>query len=325
MRPKYENVVIFSPAAVTGGPEALHQLAHAINEIGGTATIAYFNGDGSNATFKDGHIDCLLPQSGPVKAYEIYQPRVSDRIEVTDSTFLVFPEVLTGRAEELGVMKRAIWWLSVANAESNNHLLAYDTYRRRLLTKPGLTHFFQSEHAKRYVLQHGEGALAPLFDYIDRNFFSVPAGIERDAVSYFPMKGGSLAEKFFQYNSDLSALKIQGMSRQQVVDALQRSMIYIDFGHHPGKDRVPREAAASGSIVFAHRAGAALNYLDYPIDDFYKFTLEDINSGELRERIDLVKREPEKHRAAQAYFRQKIYLEKEEFYFQIKSIFFRHD
>jgi hypothetical protein len=49
--------------------------------------------------------------------------------------------------------------------------------------------------------------------------------------------------------------------------------VYIDCGHHPGKDRMPREAAAAGCCIITSRSGAAGNELDTPIDDCYKFEL----------------------------------------------------
>jgi hypothetical protein len=49
--------------------------------------------------------------------------------------------------------------------------------------------------------------------------------------------------------------------------------VYIDFGHHPGKDRMPREAAAAGCCIITSRSGAAGNDLDTPINGRYKFEL----------------------------------------------------
>ena len=47
-------------------------------------------------------------------------------------------------------------------------------------------------------------------------------------------------------------------------------MIYIDFGEHPGKDRIPREAALRNLIVITNRNGAAVNNIDVPIDNMFK-------------------------------------------------------
>lgn len=51
---------------------------------------------------------------------------------------------------------------------------------------------------------------------------------------------------------------------------MDESMIYIDFGEHPGKDRIPREAAMRDLIVITGRDGAAVNDVDVSIPKKYK-------------------------------------------------------
>jgi len=52
---------------------------------------------------------------------------------------------------------------------------------------------------------------------------------------------------------------------------------YIDFGHHPGKDRLPREAALHGTCVITGLYGSAGNTVDIPILDRYKLDPESIH------------------------------------------------
>ena len=57
--------------------------------------------------------------------------------------------------------------------------------------------------------------------------------------------------------ADVDFVPIRDMNKAQVRDALFGARLYIDFGHHPGKDRVPREAAVAGAVVLLREAGAA--------------------------------------------------------------------
>ena len=57
----------------------------------------------------------------------------------------------------------------------------------------------------------------------------------------------------------------------QMRDVLETSKVYIDFGHHPGKDRIPREAAVSGCCVLTGLRGSARFYQDVPIPEAYKY------------------------------------------------------
>ncbi len=60
-----------------------------------------------------------------------------------------------------------------------------------------------------------------------------------------------------------------------MIALLKRAKVYIDFGNHPGKDRIPREAAICGCCVITGKRGSAYYHNDVPIPDKYKFNDED--------------------------------------------------
>jgi hypothetical protein len=60
------------------------------------------------------------------------------------------------------------------------------------------------------------------------------------------------------------------LTPEEVTALLLRAKIYIDFGPHPGMDRLPREAALCGCVVVMHREGAAQYQEDVPLKDKYK-------------------------------------------------------
>ena len=65
-------------------------------------------------------------------------------------------------------------------------------------------------------------------------------------------------------------VRLENMRPDQVRDALMTSSVYMDFGHHPGRDRIPREAAVCGCCVVTGRKGSAANDADVPIGSIYK-------------------------------------------------------
>jgi hypothetical protein len=71
-------------------------------------------------------------------------------------------------------------------------------------------------------------------------------------------------------SADIRVIAVEKMSRDDVVNTLGRAKLYIDFGDHPGKDRLPREAAALGCCVLVNRRGSAANDQDIPIPAAYK-------------------------------------------------------
>ena len=115
---------------------------------------------------------------------------------------------------------------------------------------------------------------------------------------------------------------LRGMTKAQVRDALFEARIYIDFGSHPGKDRVPREAAIAGAVVLLHAAGAARRFPDHPLPARYLFTEEEISTGELHEKVNAILGDPDEHFAMQRIYREAILRERERFDLEVRSYFF---
>lgn len=323
MKPRYENVIIFSSSIITGGTEALHQLAFTINNLGGNAKIAYFDG-GANCNIVDNILTCSNPPITSLVAYEKYHPVIFDKLDITNQTLLIFPEIVIPFVMGNNFSKVAIWWLSIDNAFIFNSNLKYDSYKKKLFGKEGLINFYQSEYAKLFLIENNAQIVIPLFDYINPTFTEQrpTTADSKKFISIFPKKGKEIADIFLSNAKDINFKLIQDMSADEVALTLKESIIYIDFGHHPGKDRVPRESIASDAIVFVNKQGAASNYSDYPLDDYFKFSLDDIQSGLLLEKIYSALKNPSAYLSRQTYFKQKVALEKSEFEHQVKSFFY---
>jgi hypothetical protein len=324
--PRHDTVVILCPEAVTGGPEALHQLAHAINTLGGNARLAYF-GQGSQIEYGPTAILCRhSPNPAVSETYGAYNPVPLVEAPLSEGTLVVAPEILPEALLGIPARNRAVWWLSVDNAIAYNPKLNEAGYANALIGGSGLINFYQSDYARRFVERHGGSRnVFPLFDYINPQYLrSGPpqSPSQRQQIGLFPQKGAMLASRFMSANSQLSFAAIQNMTREQVRQTLLNCSVYIDFGHHPGKDRVPREAAVSGAIVFLHERGAAANFHDHPLDRFYLFNEEDIDTGSLASRVKEAISNREHHRAMQQVYRQRIRLGFEEFMLQVRTFFF---
>jgi len=61
------------------------------------------------------------------------------------------------------------------------------------------------------------------------------------------------------------------LNRDELISLLLKAKVYIDFGNHPGKDRIPREAAILGCCVLTSNRGSAAFIEDIPIPKSYKF------------------------------------------------------
>jgi hypothetical protein len=229
-------VVVCPGGAVTGGPEALHQLVSVANVVEpGSAALFYV---GSNVT----------PE--PYRRYGC--PVVSS---VPESALVVLPEIWPEMARRFPRNRCALWWLSVDN---------FGSHGQRDLSGVGL-HLCQSEYAWRFTEGFGERLM--LTDWVEVEMVGVDR-VPRVVVN--PAKDAGLLGQF-RAVAPFDVVELRGLSRSGVARMLRGSTVYVDFGSHPGRDRPPREAALAGCIVFSTWLGSAALDEDMPLPRWFKF------------------------------------------------------
>jgi hypothetical protein len=159
-------------------------------------------------------------------------------------------------------MKKGIWWLSV----DNNHGKFQD------FSNSKITHFYQSFYALDFLQKNGAEKYLPLFDYIPSKYVESTYDItqKKNIVCYNPVKGLGITNQIKSLNPDIKFVPIVGMDESQIIELLKTSKIYIDFGHHPGRDRIPRESAILGNCVITNSTGSAGFYNDIPVSKEFK-------------------------------------------------------
>lgn len=266
------RVVILCPAhTVTGGPELLHQFACELVKNNVKASVLYYP-YGEHKT---------------PDAYSKYNVDIVDFDAVKNiDCVLIFPEVVTNLVYDFQSREKYIWWLSV-----DNHFKAYPKGRlEKLKFKVKATlnkksapipmskmkyykHLSQSEYGLQFLRQYDVLDAFKLTDYLNEVHLSKQVDIKgkENIVAYNPKKGVSFTQAVIQANSTIQFVPIQDMTAVQVGELLNRSKVYIDFGEHPGKDRIPREAAMARCVVITGMRGSASNSIDLPIDNKFKF------------------------------------------------------
>jgi hypothetical protein len=314
--------VICPGGAVSGGPELLHQLVHQLNACGRDAFITYVPADRA--------WDTPAPYARygcPVARY------ASDEIGVA----VVVPETSTRVLRTFRRATHVVWWLSVDNYRGR---LEYGPagwkvlLRRTFLSdipSPRLTvHLFQSAYAREFVGQRFGTSGQMLSDYLAAEFLTgenIPAAVRvasvgrRKAVAYNPSKGMAFTTALMRANPTIEFVPLRGMTREQVRSTLETCAVYVDFGHHPGKDRIPREAAMCGAVVIVGRNGSACYAEDVPISDCYKIRPSLTAVREAGALIEQIFAAYPEHYAAQAPYRDAIAQEPERFRVQVRTIF----
>lgn len=293
------KVLIVSPYYETGGPEALHQLCDAINNNGGDAYIWYYGEDKSSSP----------------DAYKNYNIKITTELVDEKEYIIVLPECEGKMIPAIKNAKVYFWWLSVDN---NNFFQYGNTF-----TNPNIHHLYQSNYALWYLLNNEAIYYQPLFDYINDGYIENSINSEynkEDIVCFNPRKGYEYTQEIIKLLPDIKFVPLTNMSRDEVIDTLKKSKIYIDFGYHPGKDRFPREAALTNNCVISGFRGSAMLYNDVPIDPLkYKFNLNELES--VADRIkDCLENYDERIKDFSLY-KSVIINQKEEFINQVKQIF----
>jgi len=268
--PQVEKIFLMCPAAVqTGGPEALHQLCDHLNrttEI--PAFMVYVLSEGSNFNFAS-------RATVPIAYHNYLSPSVNfDPLQEGDQSYLmIWPECWTNEmlnylATISNPNQCAIWWLSVDN----------DTYRFKEWHRKDIFHLWQSEYARQHLLKHGAQHVLKMTEYIS-DPPKPDKSIKRDIdVLFNPLKGVHYTDEIRKRSG--TAMKfvpvgggVDGrvrLSPRDVRKLLKRTKIYIDFGQHPGMDRLPREAALAGCLVVTNMEGAAFYCEDILLPPMYK-------------------------------------------------------
>jgi hypothetical protein len=135
------------------------------------------------------------------------------------------------------------------------------------LSVPNIIHVFQSKYAQHMVTSSTSSTILGLEvqDYTHDDIVLQGWSVEtkKNRVAYNPRKDTVTPQLCAELN--IETVAITNMTPKEVIVALQDCKVYMDCGFHPGKDRLPREAASLGCVVVTNRCGSANFYEDVPI------------------------------------------------------------
>lgn len=138
-----------------------------------------------------------------------------------------------------------------------------------------------------FLKSKGIDNLIYMSDYLHKNFIDIETNLKlkENIVAYNPKKGIKFSTKLIQVASDIKFVPIENMTREEVIQLLQKAKVYIDFGFHPGKDRIPREAAILKCCIITNKKGSANFFEDLPIKNEYKFDDKASSIHEIEKKI----------------------------------------
>lgn len=276
--------VVYPRGLRTGGPEALHQLVDMLRKLGQDAYLVPH--PATSAT----------PRA---KQFEIYDaPEAAAPVDA-EGNVVVVPEVYVADLHAYKYATPVCWWLSIDYSPTfiagrtalRSSAGPWTSFKETLiprlsaaknrvdprsLKRSRIIHAVQSSYAWAFLFSHLNVVPSLLSDYTpSAEFLSEYDNGLRDhrLVTFNPVKGGDIIREVMKVcDPSIEWRPIQGMTRTEVTETLGECGIYLDLGFHPGKDRMPREAALSGALTVVGRRGSGAFHADVPIPWEHKIT-----------------------------------------------------
>ena len=259
-----KSYYVLAPAGVqSGGPELCHQMCSTLSAHGAYARIIYVDGQNTDPVRCEALPDYSRYNTVSIASY--------DEISPTDS-ILIANEGMTPYIPLIPCAVKVLWWMSVDNYFGQLHRLSEAKIKAQVSL-----HLVQSEYARQFLIREWgipEEQILTVSDYIHEDYLRLmmPVEMRRPFVICNPYKGYEELRPLIEATQNrFRWIPLVNMNRREVMACLQGSMIYVDFGNHPGKDRIPREAAASGCCIITNRKGSAAYAEDVGIPEEYKF------------------------------------------------------
>jgi hypothetical protein len=238
--------------------------------------------------------------NGKVARYNDYL--ATDKLFPVDeeNTTIVVPEIGIDILNNFQKSRKCLWWLA-----AGWHVDAglYDN-------------LVQSEFAAQLVRDNGSIPIY-LSDYtmVPRNPPQIPN--TNGVIAYNASRGAEYVLPVIERLAHFRWVGLAGMSREQVYATLSEATIYLDLGHHPGKDRMPREAAIRGAITVTGTRGSSGFFEDVPISE----KVDGSDPGGVVRLLELIMESPGQYYKKQEPYRTKIVMEKEVFDTEVRKAF----
>lgn len=322
---------IFCPANfATGGPEALHQLGHRLNSLGFNVFMHYIFKTDQNPVHPN---------------YLKYNLPYTDEIINNRNNLIILPEtyLVPIFTSEYDVMKKIVWWLSVTNynitldkeKEKVKHKKFYhvksylnpkkytplptiSALRRKKILNLAHSHF-SMDFLKTNKLE----IIGKISDYMSDSFYEkITNHVKKeDFVLYNPKKNGEYLERVKALSPNLQWKALMNMSPDEVAYWMNKSKLYVDFGYHPGQERMPREAILMSCCVITGSQGSAAFQDDVPLPEGFKFDETKDSPEAVVNQILLCLNNFEANIRLFSSYREKIMDEKENFNDTVKNVF----
>jgi len=167
----------------------------------------------------------------------------------------------------------------------------------------GVGFFAQSYYARGFCEQVFHRSAHLITDPI-RIVEIAPQKRERNVVLYNKAKSWSLVPFVAELLPDVEFRSVDGLPFDRVSEELAMATVYLELGHLPGRDRMPREAAHFGTPVVLLARGAGYCWGDAPLPMTHRVAFRDGWPAQAAAALRLVLDNPEQAARQQEPYRR---------------------
>ena len=303
---KYKKIYVISPLSyVSGGADALHQMAYYLNQLHIDASVAYF----SYTKMDAGTVIIPAPFKVYINSFLLYDDIIDEK-----DVAIVIPEIYAYLNAEFKYADTYIWWLGIGGYASifRKSLLLislpiriirhWDRYRinPKFIMKESLKYSFTFEkknvhhlcasyYTFDFVRKKSRKEVQKCIEPISKVFINeyekmkdvIDDEKRQDLILYNPKRCEVYVQKLISYNPDLQFIPLQNLTQEQLIQKYLSAKLYIDFGAFPGAERIPKEAVLFGCNILTGQHGASNYYGDVPIPSKYKINEEKTGINEI--------------------------------------------
>lgn len=319
------KIIIFCPPKkVTGGPEALHQLSNKLYELNFDNVFMHYVPSKNNAKAEN---------------YKIYKTKEIATVEDHPENILIIPESMTFLIKKYPQSQKIIWWLSV---DFYKILMDYRIRKQSFFTKlfynqndkeyhfealPNVFQWAQSYRSSVYLKDHGipESQIDYVCDYINPIFLEnkeiIQKNLTNKTILYNPKKGKKEISELIKASPDLQWVPIQNMNASQIKELMSKSLLYVDFGENPGRDKMLRESVSQDCCIISGKNGSSAYYEDLMIPEEYKFDFSEEKVPEIISKIKDILASYTEHIPHFSRYKNMVLKEEKTFENKLKEIF----
>ena len=185
------------------------------------------------------------------------------------------------------------------------------------------THISNSYYVANYCINKGAKSTYIIHNPIRDEFYEKSFDIdEKSPIILLGTKTPKLLVFLLRlFLINYKVIQLRNMPFAQIIKLMSKSVVYADFGSNHGRDRMPREAAMLGCIVFTNTRGSFALKEDYSINKEYKIIDKPANFFAIVRSIKKAARNYEAQTLDFEPFREQLRNEKMNFDSNIKKVF----